>query len=326
MSSFPRFLSGEARRVAHLELAELIQSIWGASEARRDAERQVIAILERDLSLATEHLGSEFGPQAYRRDARGEQRPTGTAGTWAMMAAAKGMLDVVGKVLAAGVHPDDEAVFVSGGLLGTPRWAWDVDCLALALRHGADPDVRIQADSRSSLPGTPGQVQASLLHGASRSDRARVAGALRRLHLLLAAGAREVSLPRDRNDSVVQVPTTASLVASAVQEDHGEAVDLACAIVPILKAIGADLDEACGKSLLPPAAEALMHKNYPLVRAFIAAGCRIEDRHLNNAGAQVGAQVRAWMVQHAMRTEIEQHRPMESGERPVSRRAARAAL
>lgn len=274
MPAFQPVFEGIDREARHRMLADLIQPRFSlGTREHRDADIATVKLAMSDPSLMTEHLSSDFGVQVYRYQRGGQYEPTGTAGTWLMMAASKGMIRTVRCMLEMGVHPDDPEVFMSGGLLSNPTWAHVTDGLELATQFGANPDVQIQPTVDGRWAGTPAQVQVRLLGTKSVEP----AGPLRRLRLLLEAGAKCTTLDVDEKYRPTQIPavTAAYAVASHRNGNSAEYREQAIPVLRLLGQSGADLD-AHGPTGDAPLLAAMRVGSMELVKTLIELGCRTE--------------------------------------------------
>lgn len=276
MTTLKRVLTDGDRSYMHEELCRYLLS---GTYKDGDGEGMAADLVREDPSLLTDSLvGAKFGPpvRITPKDG-GRPRALGTSGNWCMVAAQRKLPVLLEVALRAGVSPDDPDVFLQGGLLSYRSWSQELHLLELALKYGAQTDVDIQPAAGSRVwAGAPAQVAFRNALVNSRNEAALIH--LRTVHRLLSAGTKMVGYVRV-DGPTESYPSAAWELADATwwREDVAQQ---AVAIVPLFRSAGVDIDISCGKLMCPPVVAAARRGNLELARAFIAAGCQVEDVHI----------------------------------------------
>lgn len=199
---------------------------------------------------------------------------------------------VVQLALEAGAHPDDKVLFGGDVLLSRHRWRNEPKLLALALRHGASPDMPAQFEGEG-VRSVVRQVLVELKSSLSRADveewGARVKGLIEAANMLLDAGAKIVDLPAVAPGGG-QHPFASGLSILSerwFQETSPWVLAPMQALVRRLHGAGAALDVLCGYRQVPLVVFAVRNSNMPLALQLIELGAATSDTVLRrSAGPQ----------------------------------------
>lgn len=284
-------LKGEARARAHADIMTFIDP-RGMSGAKGAVYRSSIArIAHEDPTLLLEPIPARYPLTRTQSEAWNSadsvwRNHSGWYGNWLnrFLDPAVDCVEAVEVVLAAGIHPDDNAVWADGTLLASEGWATDPKKLAIGLRYGADPDHPIGESGRERyVQHALGLVRARMgAAGGSDAEQSLLDG-IHCTQLLLDAGAKELDRPLEDTPPGTINFSRKLLTAIGYLVDGGASVmkpEMRAKVHDLMGQLllaGADINRPCGAQEAPPVVMALRSLDIEGACKLIALGCNTDD-------------------------------------------------
>lgn len=272
--SMAKVLRAEDRAQAHQRIAQTF------TRADIDQDGQLLQLARLDPSLFIE-------PEAPRQFDAWKFNKSPSSATWLANAATAYAKDTIGHLFAAGVHPDDEAIFGGKCFLGYSVWMDDPDLLEQALQAGASPDHSSRANPKAIRPEDriPVRRLASELARQIGIDmgsagRDQILRMLACAHLLLDHGAAyKDPCPLDGGKLVHQ--NAISQLTCQWNQKHAPWIrdEIRPLLIKFMQR-GADLNDSLGYAPAPPVLRSVWSQSFEAACLLIELGARTEDAFL----------------------------------------------
>jgi ankyrin repeat protein len=209
-----------------------------------------------------------------------------------LRAAGSGMFQTVKLALEAGVHPDDPEFFGKTPLLSFLHWYRRPERVQVALEHGASPDTQVPNSLENAGDATISCSRLLVVNLGKSSDtmtNVEFAETVDALTLLLHAKPKSLDSDSRFYQPANPLCLSAAWLLASSPAPSMERKERLAALIPLLKAAGADIDTPCGlkrDNLLAPIVAAVRWSHRSMVEAFIAAGARTDDAWLMTRGTK----------------------------------------